>query len=379
MVTERRRSCLIPVCYRFTAFGSQFQFQQFKRVWLAKIDRCLAASPASYNRDNALLHFKDQLAQEQAIRKGDLSESKRRRLSWGDESRLTTPVEEEDEDDSEGGTGQETDYLTNGKGQSIPGVPSASTSASGSTVRAESGPMRPAMPTVLPGEQTPLLKNSGREDPDLDLPPVSRQDLSQKSGLVGQEFAILIRYTLPIFATHALESTLVIATVISTGHLGTKELAAASLGSMTANVTALSIIQGFVTALDTLCPQAWTSSNPKAMSLHCMRTTLIIGLILIPQFLILWNAHAILVLLKQDPQVAMLAGQYLKIISFGLPGYAIFEISRRWLQAQNLMLAPTYAVLVVAPINIFLNWFLVWSKQAGIGFRGIHSSLRKTV
>lgn len=187
--------------------------------------------------------------------------------------------------------------------------------------------------------------------------------------------------------THVLESSLVIATVISTGkqifylsgmkaqcylvgHLGTKQLAAASLGSMTANVAALSVIQGFVTALDTLCPQAWTSSNPSSMSLHCLRTTLILSLILIPQFLILWNASSLLLLLRQDAEVASLAGLYLKIISFGLPGYGVFETSRRWLQAQGLMLAPTYAVILVAPINIFLNWFLVWSKHAGLGFAG---------
>lgn len=222
--------------------------------------------------------------------------------------------------------------------------------------------MRPAMPTDPPGEQTPLLKRVS-SDPELDLPPVADQDLSQKSSLIRQELAILIKYTLPIFATHVLESSLTIATVISTGHLGTEELAAASLGSMTANVTALSIIQGFVTALDTLCPQAWTSENPQAMSLHCMRTTCIIGLLLIPMYLVLWNSHFIFLILRQDPTVALLASEYLKIISLGLPGYALFEISRRWLQAQNLMLAPTYAVAITAvryvPSRGFIADYLV--------------------
>lgn len=51
---------------------------------------------------------------------------------------------------------------------------------------------------------------------------------------------------LPICGTHFLEYSLLVVTVISVGHIGTVELAAASLASMTSNVVALSVIQGFV-------------------------------------------------------------------------------------------------------------------------------------
>ena len=102
-----------------------------------------------------------------------------------------------------------------------------------------------------------------------------------------------------------------------------------------------------------------------------MRTAIILGILLVPQILLLWNATPLLIALKQDPQVAMLSGSYLKVISLGTPGYAIFEITRRWLQAQGLMLAPTLVVGITAPINIFLMWLLVWSKsKANIGFLG---------
>ncbi len=64
--------------------------------------------------------------------------------------------------------------------------------------------------------------------------------------------------------------------------------------------------------------------------------------------------------MRQDPDVAHHAATYLKVISFGIPGYSAFECLRRWLQAQGLMVAPVLALLVAAPLNLVLNWLLVW-------------------
>lgn len=68
-----------------------------------------------------------------------------------------------------------------------------------------------------------------------------------------------------------MEYSLVIASVISIGHISTTALAAATLGSMTASVTGFSIIQGFTSALDTMLPSAWTSSQPNLVGLWSQR------------------------------------------------------------------------------------------------------------
>ncbi|KAG6860747.1 hypothetical protein C0993_002839, partial [Termitomyces sp. T159_Od127] len=65
--------------------------------------------------------------------------------------------------------------------------------------------------------------------------------------------------------------SLVMASVVSIGHLSTIALAAISLGSMTANVTAFSVMQGFASALDTLLPSAWTSPQPQLVGLWTQR------------------------------------------------------------------------------------------------------------
>jgi hypothetical protein len=47
-----------------------------------------------------------------------------------------------------------------------------------------------------------------------------------------------------------------------------------------------------------------------------------------PVFIIWFNAESILLLLRQDPEVAHLAAVYLKWSSFGLPAYSFNYISR---------------------------------------------------
>jgi len=161
--------------------------------------------------------------------------------------------------------------------------------------------------------------------------------------------------------------------VVATGHLGETELAAASLGNLTNNVVALSVIQGLCAALDTLCPQAYTSSNPKDTSIYALRTFVLCSIVAIPQALFFWNAEWILRDgLRQDPDVAYRAGQYLRVLILGLPAYSGFECIRRWLQAQGLMLAPVLALVAAAPLNVLLNWLLVWGPidALNLGFLG---------
>jgi MATE family multidrug resistance protein len=90
-----------------------------------------------------------------------------------------------------------------------------------------------------------------------------------------------------------------------------------------------------------------------------------------PIFAIWFNAEAILLALKQEPEVARLAALYLRWVSLGLPAYAFNCISRRYFQSQNLFSIPTRIIMVVTPINAFLNYLLVWGPEPiRLGFIG---------
>ncbi|KAF9004419.1 MATE efflux family protein [Hymenopellis radicata] len=202
-------------------------------------------------------------------------------------------------------------------------------------------PSKPSMASIpTANENTPLINPAvPRIFEDADENP----QVVGEAAMMWEEFGILTKYGLPVFGTHVLEYSLVIASTLSVGHISTTALAAITLGSMTASVSGFSILQGFTSALDTMLPSAWTSPQPKLVGLWCQR--------MVPMYAVWFNAEAILLFLKQDPEVAKLAATYLRWVSLGLPAYAFNCISRRYFQSQGLFAVPTRIIFIVAPIN----------------------------
>lgn len=184
------------------------------------------------------------------------------------------------------------------------------------------------------------------------------------------EFGILTTYSGPLVITFLLQSSEQFSSVFSLGHLGSLELGAASLSTMLAAVTWFSVASGVITSLDTLCAQAYGSGRKELVGLHVQRCLLLLAIIMMPVLVIWLNTESLMLALKQDPEIAKLSGQYMKVAVLGAPGFAIFETLKRFLQAQGLMTASTYVLVISAPINILLNYLLVWDETIGFGFLG---------
>lgn len=189
---------------------------------------------------------------------------------------------------------------------------------------------------------------------------------------IGEEFVVLLRYAVPIIGTHLLENTLMMVSMIWVGELGTTEMAAMSLANMTLNCTSLSVIVGFASALEGMCSQAYTSGRRGACgsTLAAVRTMVILGMWMVPQTLFLWNIHPLFLRLHVHPPLAAMAAQALRILLFALPGYALFETSRRWLQAQAIISIPTIILLLVSPLNALLSYLLIVDGPLHLGFLG---------
>ena len=103
--------------------------------------------------------------------------------------------------------------------------------------------------------------------------PDSSEDVDQKwenAVLLGQihttwqrESKVLAKTSAPLVLTFLLQYSLTVASIFTVGHLGTVELAAVSLASMTANITGYAAYFGLATSLDTLCSQAYGSGKKK--------------------------------------------------------------------------------------------------------------------
>ena len=177
-----------------------------------------------------------------------------------------------------------------------------------------------------------------------------------------REAKVLSRYSLPLIVTFLLQYSLTVASIFTVGHLGTVELGAVSLASMTANITGYAVYQGLATSLDTLCAQAYGSGRKKLVGLQMQRMIYFLWVITVPIGIIWLCAEPILMIIVPEKDVAILAGQYLKIILIGAPGYACFESGKRYTQAQGLFSASLYVLLICAPLNALMNWLFVWVR-----------------
>ncbi|EDK46955.1 conserved hypothetical protein [Lodderomyces elongisporus NRRL YB-4239] len=175
-----------------------------------------------------------------------------------------------------------------------------------------------------------------------------------------QEFKSLIKLSIPSVWTFLLQCSLSTVSVFSVGHLGATELAAVSMGAMTANITGYATIQGIATALDTLCPQAFGAKRYHLVGDYLQKCLALIATVMFP-VLICWIffGNDLICLIVPDKETAKLSAVYLKYVAFGIPGYIAFECGKRFLQAQGVYEIAAYVLCIAAPTNLVMNITLV--------------------
>ncbi|GME89100.1 unnamed protein product [Ambrosiozyma monospora] len=135
---------------------------------------------------------------------------------------------------------------------------------------------------------------------------------------------------------------------------------------MSANITGIAVIAGLASALDTFLPQAYGAGKYKLVGLIFQRCAALIFVIMFFVCLSWWLfAETVLLKLLPDPESAHMAAMYLKVCTFGIPGYILFETGKRFLQAQSIFDASTYILFVCAPINAITNYTFVWYLDFG--------------
>ncbi|KAJ6444481.1 Multi antimicrobial extrusion protein [Purpureocillium lavendulum] len=230
-----------------------------------------------------------------------------------------------------------------------------------------------------PSETSPLLNGARPQDYGVDGESVSVDDSleEQWEGAVAsgrlrttwqRETKTIVSYSAPLIATFFLQYSINVASIFAVGRIGKVELGAVSLANMSSAVTCLAPFQGLATSLDTLCAQAYGSGHKHLVGLQCQRMATFLLCLSAPVAVLWLFSEGILVYIVPDPESARLSSLYLKVMIFGIPGIVLFETGKRFLQAQGLFRATTYILLAAAPINIFINWLLVW--KLGYGFVG---------
>lgn len=213
------------------------------------------------------------------------------------------------------------------------------------------------------------LSNSGDSDTDAKSVALTSPQTWRSESL------ILLAYSLPLIPTYLLQYFYSVVTIFVAGHISSDALAAASIASTTTVILGYAVFEGMATALDTLCAQAYGSGNLKGVGLHVQRMILLMGAfgILVAAF---WIASPWLLpfVLKQE-NIAILAGRFMQITLIGLPGYAVFEAMKRFVQAQGDFTSSLLVLIVCAPINVFLNWLFVFRFGWGLNGTALAAAL----
>jgi MATE family multidrug resistance protein len=180
-----------------------------------------------------------------------------------------------------------------------------------------------------------------------------------------REAKTVVAYSIPLTATFMLQYSINVASIFAVGHIGKVELAAVSLANMSNAISCLAPFQGLATSLDTLCAQAYGSGHKHLVGLQCQRMVFFLFALSIPVVVLWLFSEPILILLVPDRDTAQLAALYLRIMIFSIPGVILFECGKRFTQAQGLFRATTYVLVIAAPLNVLINWLLVWKLNMG--------------
>ncbi|KAM8977314.1 multidrug and toxin extrusion protein 2-like [Pelodytes ibericus] len=184
-------------------------------------------------------------------------------------------------------------------------------------------------------------------------------------GLI-KEMKLLTVLAGPVFLSEFFIYIVDVVSSIFAGHLGKIELDSVSLAVSIINVTGTSVGLGLSSGCSTLMSQTYGGKNMKRVGTILQRGILILLLFCFPCWAIFINTENILLLLRQDPSVARLAGTYMMIFIPALPAVFMFQLQIQYLQNQSIIWPPVITGVVVNIINVLLNATFLYGVNLGI-------------
>ena len=148
--------------------------------------------------------------------------------------------------------------------------------------------------------------------------------------------------------------------VMFIGRLGSQQLAASALGANLYSAIA------FFALGRSAPPRPWPRARARRNAVRDVRLTVRQGLwtavlISLPGCLALWHGEQILLLLRQPPELAALAGEYLRALLWAMPPFLGFLVLRSFGGAAKPRWAFIVAVAGIA-FNVLGNWVLVFGN-----------------
>ncbi|KAG7396746.1 hypothetical protein PHYBOEH_001822 [Phytophthora boehmeriae] len=155
------------------------------------------------------------------------------------------------------------------------------------------------------------------------------------------------------------------------GHLGTTELAAASLASVWTTVPLLTVWSS-MSAIVTLCGQAWGAGNGKLTGIWLQMGLALVTLCTPVLMLFYWFVGFGLRASTDDDQVVRLGIRFSRILMFSIWPNLVYVCLRLYFQAMGVMMPTTVVGTLSMGVSIAANYVFIYGVWgwAGIGFDG---------
>eukprot|EP00727_Mastigamoeba_balamuthi_P002631 m51a1_g12365 putative multidrug and toxin extrusion protein 1 (608) ;mRNA; f:583226-585577 len=179
------------------------------------------------------------------------------------------------------------------------------------------------------------------------------------------ELRSLCSLALPLSAAYFLDNSLQLLEIFFIGHIGAVELAAGSLAISLCNITGWAFGFGLLTGLDTLAAQAYGAGKLKRVGVIAQRSAIVVTAYAVPTVVVWYFSEYVLLALRQDPDVASLAAQFILWSIPGLVPCLWFEVVRRYLQAINVVTPVMLIILLSLPCLALLLFVFVDYLEMG--------------
>jgi multidrug resistance protein, MATE family len=186
----------------------------------------------------------------------------------------------------------------------------------------------------------------------------------------------------PLIASQLGQMMIGVVDTIMVGHINNTALAAASLGHAWSHAV-LFMILGVAMSVDPLISQAHGAGSPEGVALAFQRGMVLAFALSIPASILWLLTEPALLLFRQDPTLAHMAGQYVSIQVPTLWAFFLFNVNRMYLAGRGISAPYVWAVLLANLLNVLFNWLLVfgnWGFPAmGIEGAGIAGAITRLV
>nr|ACZ55932.1 MATE transporter 2 [Zea mays]ACZ55933.1 MATE transporter 2 [Zea mays] len=187
------------------------------------------------------------------------------------------------------------------------------------------------------------------------------------------EMRLLVRLAAPAVLVYMINYLMSMSTQIFSGHLGTLELAAASLGNTGIQVFAYGLMLGMGSAVETLCGQAYGAHKYDMLGIYLQRSTVLLMATGVPLAALYAFSRPVLLLLGESPEIASAAAVFVYGLVPQIFAYAANFPIQKFMQAQSIMGPSAYISAAALAAHLALSYLVVY--RLGLGLLGASLTL----